>query len=981
MKKYLILASAALVTLAACNKQQEIVEPVNQNEEVVLTFTSQRPQIDVDTKTAWNEATSSIVWTSGDAIRVGYTLDGTWQSKGDGEDTTPRLYTSNQVSIDANDAGVGTFTVPINVNSAFIDPEAEGKYVFYGVYPSSAISNTGASSAPSVAASIPSSQENGVNTFDKKADLMIGKTAEMTLTGLPTGPIEIDWTRLVAHGFLTFKDFKNVESGETITKITLTATTAQRNEANTYLAGGINVDLTTGAYSFNSSATNELAIAGSNLAFVQETVNETSMTNLKVWVCVFPETITGLEIDVETNKAHYTRSINGISRTFVENAKNNLPINMSTATRTPKTGQLVEDGYYVISYSDIMMTTGDESKAFRGCDTKDVANPSDEAIWKIEYVSESDAYTIHSLGANKDLFGATTSTSTDLKLGSGTTNLFTIEKSSSEATTYRIAPFGNTSRSIGYNPSNPRFALYVGGDQPITLDLTSVTVNETPVISIDNDERTKDVAASATSVSFTYTPNAFATTAPTVEVASDEDGIVNGNPTAEDGTITVNLNANTENKAKIATLTVSGTGIASPITLTINQEAKVGDVFAYTFTSKSWAATRNNVSEDWTSGKDGSQMGNGGIQVTTGVSGANGTSPYSFTDISEIVVTYCTNASNGVGTIKVTIGEGDTKTFNVTKPSSGGTTPKTASFKYATKESGKVNIEVTCSTNSVFLIGASITAASIDIPAPSITVVTSEASNTASTEGTTATLNGTIALNNGALISDVTEAGFYYKADSGDYQIVAVDSPSTTLTYNLSGLTPSTVTYTYYAYAVFGGNTVKGDDKTFTTTATGNNPFTPVTVWDDDFSNANDKGGSTVASTWSGSKSGFTGQYSIGYLYPCQGFVKLAKSSQKGMIETPALSISDATKLTVTVKLCNWGTDDTTINITCTNGTPSISSITPTKTHNATNSAPSAWDEYEFTITNVSTGFKLKFESSANGKKYFIDDLKIVTAQ
>lgn len=44
MKKYLIIASAALVALTACNKEVEFQEPANNTDEVVLTFTSERPQ-------------------------------------------------------------------------------------------------------------------------------------------------------------------------------------------------------------------------------------------------------------------------------------------------------------------------------------------------------------------------------------------------------------------------------------------------------------------------------------------------------------------------------------------------------------------------------------------------------------------------------------------------------------------------------------------------------------------------------------------------------------------------------------------------------------------------------------------------------------------------------------------------------------------------------------------------------------------------
>lgn len=129
----------------------------------------------------------------------------------------------------------------------------------------------------------------------------------------------------------------------------------------------------------------------------------------------------------------------------------------------------------------------------------------------------------------------------------------------------------------------------------------------------------------------------------------------------------------------------------------------------YVFTSNNWNATLNDEAANWTSGQNGNQFTtNQGVQITTGASGANATSPISFTNISKIVVTYCTNASNGVGSIAVKVGNGTAKSFSVTKPSSGGTTLKTAEFIYP-KETGFVNISVTCTTNSIYIYSIAIT--------------------------------------------------------------------------------------------------------------------------------------------------------------------------------------------------------------------------------------------------------------------------------
>ena len=124
-----------------------------------------------------------------------------------------------------------------------------------------------------------------------------------------------------------------------------------------------------------------------------------------------------------------------------------------------------------------------------------------------------------------------------------------------------------------------------------------------------------------------------------------------------------------------------------------------------TFSTKAWVADKGGT---WTSGKDGNSLQSGrGVQVTTGVSGANGTSGDSFENVSQIVVTYSTNASSGAGSIAVKVGDGTAKSQVVTK--TGGTTDRTLTYNFSPYETGKVNIAVTCSTNSIYVKSVAIT--------------------------------------------------------------------------------------------------------------------------------------------------------------------------------------------------------------------------------------------------------------------------------
>lgn len=124
---------------------------------------------------------------------------------------------------------------------------------------------------------------------------------------------------------------------------------------------------------------------------------------------------------------------------------------------------------------------------------------------------------------------------------------------------------------------------------------------------------------------------------------------------------------------------------------------------SYTFSNKSWAASPSN----WTSGKDGNGFSNSGVQVTTGVSGANATCPTSYNSISSIVISYCTNASKGAGSITMTVGSTSVSN-NVS--TTGGTTPRDLTFDFSsTKPSGAPQITVTCTTNSIYICGVTIT--------------------------------------------------------------------------------------------------------------------------------------------------------------------------------------------------------------------------------------------------------------------------------
>ena len=254
MKKFLFLALASLFAFASCSKESvETPGTEETKEEVsVLTFTSKRPQLKAESKTAWDGTT--IVWSEGDMIRVGYTLDGEWMGKDAPAPAAAKFYASNPIAIESGDPTHGTFSVPVGSNG--FTAQTEGACVFYGIYPYKAIGST-VSAAPSLSVTLPTAQTPAASSFDALGDIMVGKTA--VFEGFPSEAVAINWTRLVAHLDLTFKNLSSVTGyteGEIVSSIKLTASTP--------ITGTFTLDLTDNSISAASSS--EITLNGDNLS-------------------------------------------------------------------------------------------------------------------------------------------------------------------------------------------------------------------------------------------------------------------------------------------------------------------------------------------------------------------------------------------------------------------------------------------------------------------------------------------------------------------------------------------------------------------------------------------------------------------------------------------------------------------------------------------------------------------------------------------
>lgn len=326
-----IVSSIAVLALASCQKNEFVPEYTTTEG---LTFTSVKPALEDETKTAWTGTT--IQWSMGDAIRVAYTCDGVWQNA-DGNATadeksgskTAKAYQSTALLADAEKA---QFSVPGDFKGT-----AEGSYVFYGAYPASACTDgTDFKHAPSLTVTIPITQTPAADSFDSTADFMLGKSVS-TYTGIPTEAVSMSWDRMVAHAQLTFKALNGFSAGETISKVELKA----NSEADMVGKHYIYLD-TKKVTKPNSTIANALTLKGTNLS-----VDETG--TFVAWASFLPCTVKSLTVVVTTDKATYTREISSCELVFKKNARNTLTIKMDGAVRAELAPQQDYSGEWLIA--------------------------------------------------------------------------------------------------------------------------------------------------------------------------------------------------------------------------------------------------------------------------------------------------------------------------------------------------------------------------------------------------------------------------------------------------------------------------------------------------------------------------------------------------------------------------------------------------------------------------------------------------------
>lgn len=503
MKKIysMMLVAAAAMAFVSCQKQENFAPEVS-TEEVVLTFASEKPAFDDETKTEWTG--TDIQWSAGDKISVAYTVDGNWQNASGDASGDAKLYKSDPL-------GTAAETAKFNVSTDF-KGTTEGAHVFYGVYP--APSSTSFAGAPVATLTVPSTQTPGAASFDGSADLMTGVSVG-EFTSIPTETISMKWTRLVAHANITLKALNGVTAGETVSSIKLTA----QEGAN--LVGSQKVNILTNEVTCNNDEANIVDLMGGNLSISAE-------GNIEFWACFLPTTLTSLKVEVETNKASYTREITGIEKTFKQNARNILSIKMDEATRmakeeeswvlvTPADG-LTEGTYVLVVSTD---TKTGSLVSTNGTSAAPTFNTSVSVSGNtLNGVTEAMQFDLSGTAGNYKLavtgqttnYLYTTATNNGVRVGTNANNLWTIAQHESNANAF-VFKCNETSRYLGvYNNQDWRcydgfsvtnftngkgssqIYLYKKQSGPVVPDTTpSITVEETLELTSAESEGTIDV--------------------------------------------------------------------------------------------------------------------------------------------------------------------------------------------------------------------------------------------------------------------------------------------------------------------------------------------------------------------------------------------------------------------------------------------------------------------------------------------------------
>ncbi len=536
---HLTLIAAATLSLAACQKEIESPVATTKGNEIQLNFSSVKPNLtDVETKTAWTGET--ITWSKGDAIRIAYTVNDTWQAAAGapGSGKPAKMYASDALT---EDAEIASF----KVSTYFTDEANQGQsnlvYKFYGIYPKDA-GATDFTNAPSLNIAIPAEQTPKANSFDGALDIMYATSADYD--GIPNDRnVDLNWHRIVSHADISMRNLQ-FEAGETLQSITVTA------QSGADLVGSHTLNITNGEVTLASGATagNSVTVKADNLTL--------SSGAVEFWFTSLPFTASELTFTVRTDKYSYIRSFTGLNLQFLGNARNTLSVNMKKAIKLVNYEESFSEGVGDFTADEAWSHGTYNGTSYMKAQSTDAASGAWLVSPKLSILTNQSTLSF-SQSINK-YFGTIENEATvwAREVGGEWTkiNITYPDKPSSgwssfEETTASLSAYEGKTIQIGFKYVGTTESY--GGWEITNFKVTNASAIYDPVFTITS-ATTQEVSFNASTVEFTYSASHL-TSDPTVAIKAGSDDIIDGTPTIADGVITINVKANNDDVAKTAT--------------------------------------------------------------------------------------------------------------------------------------------------------------------------------------------------------------------------------------------------------------------------------------------------------------------------------------------------------------------------------------------------------------------------------------------
>ena len=291
-KKTIAVSMAAFVFFSCSNENlldngEDSVSGEIVQENITLTFLQD------------DDSPTRLQSSEGDGISVTYALDGVWRKS---------FYKSEPQSASDIDGG---FMVKTDLSS-----DLTGSLVFYGLYPQM---DADIASLPSVPIAVRSKQKPSATSWDKSAEVLVGRSAE-EYDSVPSKPICLRWDKVLTYLCLSFSNL-SLEEGETLESVEISA------GEGTMIAGDCILDMETSECEPNDSGSSSL------LTLDISSLKVLKSGDLDVWSVLVPAEMKTMDVTLTTSKARYSVAISDFNGDFLSGQENELEIDLARAQK------------------------------------------------------------------------------------------------------------------------------------------------------------------------------------------------------------------------------------------------------------------------------------------------------------------------------------------------------------------------------------------------------------------------------------------------------------------------------------------------------------------------------------------------------------------------------------------------------------------------------------------------------------------------